>query len=113
MNQPARKRSGLGRGLAALIPTGPAEDGTDALSPRIGANAADVLLGGGPTSTPSGPGAPAAPGPAPDGSEAVLASDVGATYREMVEAMRPILEEMCGRCADMIPLAVGCLQCVP
>ncbi|QZH61874.1 ParB/RepB/Spo0J family partition protein [Mycolicibacterium farcinogenes] len=83
MNQPARKRSGLGRGLAALIPTGPAEDGTDALSPRIGANAADVLLGGGPTSTPSGPGAPAAPGPAPDGSEAVLASDVGATYREI------------------------------
>src|SRR5690348_18360980 len=56
MNQPARKRSGLGRGLAALIPTGPAEDGTDALSPRIGATAADVLLG--PSATPGDGGTP-------------------------------------------------------
>ncbi|UBV21800.1 ParB/RepB/Spo0J family partition protein [Mycolicibacterium fortuitum] len=83
MNQPARKRSGLGRGLAALIPTGPAEDGTDALSPRIGSNAADVLLG--PASTPGDSGAPGAP-PAstvPDGADPVLSNDVGATYREI------------------------------
>ncbi|OLO99228.1 chromosome partitioning protein ParB [Mycolicibacterium porcinum] len=83
MNQPARKRSGLGRGLAALIPTGPAEDGTDALSPRIGANAADVLLG--PSATPGDGDTPASvtTSTAPDGQEPVLAGDVGATYREI------------------------------
>ncbi|WP_166907392.1 ParB/RepB/Spo0J family partition protein [Mycobacterium sp. DL440] len=78
MNQPARKRSGLGRGLAALIPTGPAEDGTDVLSPKIGATAADVLLG-----PPSSTGTTATTPPAPDGSDPLLASDVGATYREI------------------------------
>ncbi|WKG03571.1 ParB/RepB/Spo0J family partition protein [Mycolicibacterium sp. HK-90] len=84
MNQPARKRSGLGRGLAALIPTGPAEDGTDALSPRIGATAADVLLGGPPAGTgDSGTAAPAPTSAAPDGADPVLTSDVGATYREI------------------------------
>ncbi len=65
MNQQARKRSGLGRGLASLIPTGPAEDGSDALSPRIGDTAADVLLG---------PPASAPP---------VTADEAGATYREI------------------------------
>jgi ParB family chromosome partitioning protein len=59
MTQPARKRSGLGRGLASLIPTGPA-DGDQGLSPRMGNAAADVVIGG-----------------APDGAS------VGATYREM------------------------------
>lgn len=78
MNQPARKRSGLGRGLAALIPTGPAEDGTDVLSPKIGASAADVLLGPSP-----GSGDSATTSPARDGSDPVLASDAGATYREI------------------------------
>ena len=81
MNQPARKRSGLGRGLAALIPTGPAEDGTDGLSPKIGATAADVLLGG-PPSAPTTPVSGAAPS-AGGGEEVVLAGDVGATYREI------------------------------
>ncbi|MCA4753332.1 MULTISPECIES: ParB/RepB/Spo0J family partition protein [Mycolicibacterium] len=82
MNQPARKRSGLGRGLAALIPTGPAEDGTDALSPRIGATAADVLLGGPPSgSADSGP--PATAASTPDEVDPVLTTDVGATYREI------------------------------
>ncbi|NOR00752.1 ParB/RepB/Spo0J family partition protein [Mycolicibacterium fortuitum] len=84
MNQPARKRSGLGRGLAALIPTGPAEDGTDALSPRIGATAADVLLGGPPPgSADSGAPATAEPASTPDEVDAVLSTDVGATYREI------------------------------
>jgi ParB family transcriptional regulator, chromosome partitioning protein len=78
MNQPARKRSGLGRGLAALIPTGPAEDGTDVLSPKIGASAADVLLGPSP-----GQGDSATTSPARDGFDPVLASDAGATYREI------------------------------
>jgi ParB family transcriptional regulator, chromosome partitioning protein len=44
MTQPTRKRSGLGRGLASLIPTGPA-DGEQ--GPRMmGDAAADVVIGG-------------------------------------------------------------------
>jgi ParB family transcriptional regulator, chromosome partitioning protein len=68
MSQPSRKRSGLGRGLASLIPTGPAEgDGGDL---RMGSAAADVLMGGAPV--------------APDtGSAASDVSDVGAVYREI------------------------------
>jgi ParB family chromosome partitioning protein len=70
MNQQAKKRSGLGRGLASLIPTGPAEDGTDNLSPRMGATAADVLLG--PRASSSSPEVPPAE-----------VDGVGATYREI------------------------------
>jgi ParB family transcriptional regulator, chromosome partitioning protein len=81
MNQPARKRSGLGRGLAALIPTGPADDGGDALSPKMGASAADVLLG--PPSTPVDGRTPGiTPAPVPGGVDPVV-SDMGATYREI------------------------------
>jgi ParB family transcriptional regulator, chromosome partitioning protein len=66
MTQP-RKRTGLGRGLASLIPTGPTEgDAAGQLSPGMGAAAADVVLGGRPT--------PAAPAPV---------ADVGAVYREL------------------------------
>jgi ParB family chromosome partitioning protein len=43
--QPTRKRSGLGRGLASLIPTGPT-DGETSLGPRMGDAAADVVIGG-------------------------------------------------------------------
>ncbi|MUM30114.1 ParB/RepB/Spo0J family partition protein, partial [Mycolicibacterium sp. CBMA 295] len=82
MNQPARKRSGLGRGLAALIPTGPADDGGDALSPRMGASAADVLLG--PSTTPTNGEAPGnRRTPAAAGVDPVVAGDMGATYREI------------------------------
>jgi ParB family chromosome partitioning protein len=66
MTQPTRKRSGLGRGLASLIPTGPADDGAADLSPRMGGAAADVLLGG--------PGTPESNG-------------VGAVYREIDPAV--------------------------
>jgi ParB family chromosome partitioning protein len=62
MTQPSRKRSGLGRGLASLIPTGPAEGDPDDLSQRMGDAAADVVMGGGI----SGP-----------------VTDVGAVYREI------------------------------
>lgn len=41
MTQPSRRRGGLGRGLASLIPTGPADGG-----PRMGEAAADVVIGG-------------------------------------------------------------------
>jgi ParB family transcriptional regulator, chromosome partitioning protein len=43
MTQPSRRKGGLGRGLASLIPTGPADGG-----PRMGDAAADVVIGGGP-----------------------------------------------------------------
>ncbi|AFM20006.1 ParB-like partition protein [Mycolicibacterium chubuense NBB4] len=73
MNNPARKRSGLGRGLASLIPTGPAENGEPATTgPRMGAAAADVVLGG--------PVAPPTP-PAPPEE-----NSVGAVYREIAPA---------------------------
>ena len=69
MSQPTRRKGGLGRGLASLIPTGPAEGETDSAplgGPRIGAAAADVLMGGPPAST----------------------SDIGAVYREIVPTRR-------------------------
>ncbi|BCZ21645.1 ParB/RepB/Spo0J family partition protein [Mycobacterium senriense] len=67
MTQPLRKKGGLGRGLASLIPTGPAEgdSGPATLGPRMGDAAADVLIGG---------------PPAQD------ASSVGAVYREIAPA---------------------------
>ena len=55
MSQQSKRKGGLGRGLASLIPTGPADGG-----PRLGDAAADVVIGG---------GAPA--------------GDVGAVYREI------------------------------
>ncbi|WP_046314994.1 ParB/RepB/Spo0J family partition protein [Mycobacterium sp. UM_Kg1] len=71
MTGPSRKKGGLGRGLASLIPTGPGE-GSDApgdraagLGPRMGDAAADVVLGGLGTAAPS------------------AAPDVGAVYREI------------------------------
>jgi ParB family chromosome partitioning protein len=64
MTQPTRKRSGLGRGLASLIPTGPADGESMQYGPRMGDAAADVVIGG-----PSAAGPPAA--------------DVGAVYREI------------------------------
>jgi len=66
MSQPSRRKGGLGRGLASLIPTGPAEGETDPArlgGPRIGDAAADVLMGGPP------------------------ASDMGAVYREIDPAL--------------------------
>jgi ParB family transcriptional regulator, chromosome partitioning protein len=64
MTQPTRKRSGLGRGLASLIPTGPADGNGGSFGHRMGDAAADVVIGG-----PS-----VANGAAPD---------VGAVYREI------------------------------
>ncbi|MBP1818344.1 ParB/RepB/Spo0J family partition protein [Mycobacterium sp. OAE908] len=65
MTQPKNKRSGLGRGLASLIPTGPADD--EAAVPfgsRMGNAAADVVIGGSSVTD-------------------TAAADVGATYREI------------------------------
>jgi ParB family chromosome partitioning protein len=62
MTQPSRRKGGLGRGLASLIPTGPGDVGAAGLGPRMGAAAADVVLGG------------------PPGIDAAA---VGAVYREI------------------------------
>ncbi|MGH3970912.1 MAG: ParB/RepB/Spo0J family partition protein, partial [Mycobacterium sp.] len=45
MTQPGRRKGGLGRGLASLIPTGPAEteQGSARFGPRMGDAAADVV----------------------------------------------------------------------
>jgi ParB family transcriptional regulator, chromosome partitioning protein len=51
MTQSTRKRSGLGRGLASLIPTGPADGDSSSLGPRMGDAAADVVIGGAPAET--------------------------------------------------------------
>ncbi|GAA1483127.1 ParB/RepB/Spo0J family partition protein [Gordonia sinesedis] len=95
-----RKRGGLGRGLGALIPTGPSD--ADSAAPRMGAAAADVVIGRGAdtdglTVKPAGVGAPdsLATGTA-DGSalaaatnDGVVAGDV-AIYRELApETIQP------------------------
>jgi ParB family chromosome partitioning protein len=56
MTKPIRRKGGLGRGLASLIPTGPADGG-----PRLGDAAADVVIG----------------------NLAADGSNVGAVYREL------------------------------
>jgi ParB family transcriptional regulator, chromosome partitioning protein len=48
MSQPLRRKGGLGRGLASLIPTGPSDGGPSALGPRMGDVTADVIIGGPP-----------------------------------------------------------------
>lgn len=48
MTQASRRKGGLGRGLASLIPTGPSESGAAGFGPRLGDAAADVVLGGAP-----------------------------------------------------------------
>lgn len=59
MTQPTRRRGGLGRGLASLIPTGPADGG-----PRLGDAAADVVIGG-------------------QQQPAAIVDEIGAVYREI------------------------------
>jgi ParB family chromosome partitioning protein len=55
MTQPSRnKRSGLGRGLASLIPTGPEDTNSASMGHRMGDAAADVVLGGAPDPSPVG-----------------------------------------------------------
>jgi ParB family chromosome partitioning protein len=67
MTQSTRKRSGLGRGLASLIPTGPADGETGFAGPRLGDAAADVVLGGAPIVD----------------SHVHVGNDIGAVYREI------------------------------
>ncbi|MBX9641345.1 MAG: ParB/RepB/Spo0J family partition protein, partial [Mycobacteriaceae bacterium] len=61
MTNPSRRKGGLGRGLASLIPTGPVEGEASTFGPRMGSAAADVVIGG----------------PLPD------AAAMGAVYREI------------------------------
>lgn len=70
---PPPKRTGLGRGLASLIPTSPSDGGRPGLSPGMGDAAADVLYGSGSTSVADPVADPVA--------------DVGAVYREIDPAI--------------------------
>ena len=71
MNQSSRRKGGLGRGLASLIPTSPPDAGvaTPSFGPRLGEAAADVVIGG--------------PKPTDSGS----AGSMGAVYREIDPAL--------------------------
>jgi ParB family transcriptional regulator, chromosome partitioning protein len=71
MTQPVRKKGGLGRGLASLIPTGPADSdsGPATLGPRMGDAAADVLIG--------------RPAPNAGGTGFETGTAMGAVYREI------------------------------
>ncbi|CAN5807114.1 ParB/RepB/Spo0J family partition protein [soil metagenome] len=51
MTQPSRRKGGLGRGLASLIPTGPADEDSTGFGPRMGSAATDILMGGPPAPT--------------------------------------------------------------
>lgn len=83
------RRGGLGRGLAALIPTGPAE--TDTTTPRMGSAAADVVIGRGAGAQADANGTSAVPADtatattAADGAGAddAVSGDVGAVYQEL------------------------------
>src|SRR5574337_64882 len=68
MTGPSRRKGGLGRGLASLIPTGPIDAGVALAGqgPRMGDAAADVVLGG---------------------ATAVSTDGVGAVYREISPAV--------------------------
>lgn len=63
MAQMSKRKGGLGRGLASLIPTGPADGG-----PRLGDAAADVVIGGGVAAT---------------DVTVTVGPDIGAVYREI------------------------------
>jgi ParB family transcriptional regulator, chromosome partitioning protein len=66
---PAPKRTGLGRGLASLIPTGPSDGSSGHLNPSMGDAAADVMYGSAQTAT------------------VPPVEDVGAVYREIDPAV--------------------------
>ncbi|MDD7921343.1 ParB/RepB/Spo0J family partition protein [Actinomycetospora callitridis] len=100
MNGPARteRRGGLGRGLAALIPTGPPEDAAPAPSRHgLGNRAADVVFGA--RRSDEEPGDLATTGDGSTGNTADIAAMVpgeasgevaGAVYREVrIDGIRP------------------------
>ncbi|MGB3696083.1 MAG: ParB/RepB/Spo0J family partition protein [Gordonia sp. (in: high G+C Gram-positive bacteria)] len=81
-----QRRGGLGRGLAALIPTGPSDDDHGVNTTRMGAAAADVVIGGGvATRPPAGARKPSTDLLSPTvGTEAQpSAEEIGAVYREI------------------------------
>lgn len=88
----APRRGGLGRGLAALIPTGPPD--TDSTAPKLGSAAADVVIGKGSGGSGGAAGASAAASGA--GTTAVAdqprvpdvgtPDEVGAVYQELPPA---------------------------
>ena len=86
----APRRGGLGRGLAALIPTSPTEENAGTNTSRMGAAAADVLLGGPPVAPADKAAAKASDSPQEAVKEAPApsggADEIGAVYREIPPA---------------------------
>ena len=77
----AQRRGGLGRGLAALIPTGPADDQSGA--PRLGNAAADVVIGKGPTTADDGVKTSSTAATQATGTQPLSPEEAGAVYREL------------------------------
>ncbi|NMO02584.1 ParB/RepB/Spo0J family partition protein [Gordonia sp. TBRC 11910] len=83
MSREAQRRGGLGRGLAALIPTTPPEETAAAPginAPKLGSAAADVLIGGGGSTHVATPRPTAVPDLDRDSSS--VSGDI-AVYREI------------------------------
>jgi ParB family transcriptional regulator, chromosome partitioning protein len=81
MSERTERRGGLGRGLAALIPTGPPETpaGPAPSRPGLGARAADVVIG----ARHDEEVAPADPSPTPESAPESGGEVAGAVYREV------------------------------
>jgi ParB family transcriptional regulator, chromosome partitioning protein len=100
VTQSTRRRSGLGRGLASLIPTGPADGEAVVPGHRMGDAAADVVLGGAPMPDTSAVGAvyreidPSAIGPNPRQPRQVFDEEALAELVHSIRAfglMQPIV----------------------
>lgn len=84
----AQRRGGLGRGLAALIPTGP-PDGESPGGPRLGNAAADVVIGKSRSAESTATIAPSvgsAAGPSVATNVTPTVDEMGAVYREIPPA---------------------------
>ena len=83
--KPEQRQGGLGKGLAALIPSGP---GAPSRKPRLGDSAADIILGastGAPkeAGTKKVQGAPTIQQSSGSQKRQAKPSVIGATYREL------------------------------
>ncbi len=79
----AQRRGGLGRGLAALIPTGPTEENHGTNTTRMGAAAADVVIGGGAAARPAEPVSTDLISDTTTSRPADVVGEAGAVYREI------------------------------
>lgn len=87
------RKGGLGRGLGALIPSGPGPEAGDAPRPKIGNGAADLIFGNTSTAVPGAPtytGSGGAETPTSLRKAVEQESGYGATYEELpIGSIRP------------------------